>query len=62
MVHQPAGPWSDSCNACVQVPTKVAVVIKQVPTKLAFGIKALADGDENKDLKVGDVFPKAAEA
>ena len=45
---------------CAQVPTKVAVAIKQVPVKLAYGIKALADGDENKDLKVGDVFPKAA--
>ncbi len=38
------------------------MAIKQVPTKLAYGIKALADGDDNKDLLVGDVFPKAAPA
>jgi large subunit ribosomal protein L10 len=42
------------------VPTKVAISIKQVPTKLAYGIKALADGDDNKELKVGDVFPKVS--
>ena len=42
-----------------QVPTKVAVSVKAVPRKLAYSIKALADGDENKDLLVGDVFPKA---
>lgn len=46
----------------MQVPTKVAVAIKQVPVKLAYGIKALADGDDNKELLVGDVFPKAAAA
>ena len=44
----------------LQVPTRVAVAIKQVPVKLAYGIKALADGDENKDILVGDVFPRAA--
>lgn len=38
------------------------MAIKQVPMKLAYGIKALADGDDNKDLIVGDVFPKAASA
>lgn len=42
-----------------QVPTKVAVSINQIPTKLAYGVKALADGDDNKDLIVGDIFPKA---
>lgn len=36
-----------------QVPTKVARGINQVPTKLAYGVKALADGDDNKELKVG---------
>ena len=44
----------------LQVPTRVAVAIKQVSVKLAYGIRALADGDDNKDLLVGDVFPKAA--
>jgi len=34
------------------VPTKVARGINQVPTKLAYGVKALADGDDNKELKV----------
>lgn len=43
-----------------QVPTKVARGINQVPTKLAYGVKALADGDDNKEAVVGDVFPKAA--
>lgn len=43
----------------MQVPTKVAVVIKAVPTKLARAIKLLAEGDENKESLVGDVFPKA---
>lgn len=42
-----------------QVPTKVAISVKQIPTKLVYGVKALADGDDNKDLIVGDVFPKA---
>ena len=44
----------------VQVPRSVAVVIKQVPSKLARAINLLAEGDENKDLLVGDVFPKAS--
>jgi large subunit ribosomal protein L10 len=43
----------------LQVPTKVARGINQVPTKLAYGVKALADGDDNKEAVVGDVFPKA---
>ena len=42
----------------VQVPIRLAVSINQVPLKLAYSIKALADGDENKELLVGDVFPK----
>ena len=42
-----------------QVPTKLAISIKLVPTKLAVAVKQLSEGDENKDLKVGDVFPKA---
>ena len=41
-----------------QVPTKLAISIKLVPTKLAVAVKQLGDGDENKDLKVGDVIPK----
>lgn len=41
-----------------KVPTKLAVSIKGVPTKLARSIQMLADGDDNKDLKIGDVFPK----
>jgi len=44
------------------VPTKVARGINQVPTKLAYGVKALADGDDNKELKVSDVFPKPESA
>ena len=45
------------------MPTKVAVSIKQVPTKVALGVKALADGDDNKEALVSDIFPKpAAEA
>ncbi|KAL3158811.1 Plastid ribosomal protein L10, imported to chloroplast, large ribosomal subunit [Trebouxia sp. C0010 RCD-2024] len=43
-----------------QVPRKIAVSIKQVPAKVAFGVKALADGDDNKDAIVSDVFPKPA--
>eukprot|EP00884_Botryococcus_braunii_P008131 jgi/Botrbrau1/17319/Bobra.0015s0067.1 len=43
-----------------KVPTKLAVSIKGVPTKLARSIQMLADGDDNKDLKIGDVFPKAS--
>ncbi|EFN58789.1 hypothetical protein CHLNCDRAFT_48119 [Chlorella variabilis] len=45
-----------------QVPTKVARGINQVPTKLAYGVKALADGDDNKELVVGDLFPKPESA
>ncbi|KAL4420085.1 hypothetical protein ABPG77_004350 [Micractinium sp. CCAP 211/92] len=45
-----------------QVPTKVARGINQVPSKLAYGVKALADGDDNKELKVSDVFPKPESA
>ena len=44
------------------MPTRLAVSINAVPTKLARAINLLAEGDENKDLKVGDVFPKAAAA
>lgn len=39
----------------------MAVVIKQVPTKLARAINLLAEGDDNKDLLVDDVFPKASD-
>lgn len=42
----------------MQVPTKLAISIKLVPTKLAVAVKKLSEGDENKELKVGDVFPK----
>mmetsp|Transcript_16984 Transcript_16984/g.23771 ORF Transcript_16984/g.23771 Transcript_16984/m.23771 type:complete len:257 (+) Transcript_16984:83-853(+) len=41
------------------VPTKLARSVKQVPTKVAIGISKLEDGDDNKDLIVGDIFPKA---
>ncbi|KAK9834121.1 hypothetical protein WJX84_004083 [Apatococcus fuscideae] len=41
-----------------KIPRSLAVSIKLVPTKLGWAIAALADGDENKDLLVGDVFPK----
>lgn len=41
-----------------KVPTKVAISIKAVPTKLARAINLLAEGDEDKDKLVGDVFPK----
>jgi large subunit ribosomal protein L10 len=44
------------------VPTKVARGINQVPTKLAYGVKALADGDDNKEQLVSDVFPKPESA
>ena len=47
--------------AVAQVPTKVAVSIKAVPTKLARAINLLAHGDENGDLLIGDVFPKPEE-
>ena len=43
----------------MQVPTKVAVSIRQVPAKVAYAVKALADGDDDKSKLVGDVFPKA---
>lgn len=43
----------------LQGPTRVATSIKAVPTKLARAINLLAQGDENGDLLVGDVFPKA---
>ena len=34
--------------------------IKQVPSKVAYGIKALEDTEnEARDALVGDVFPKA---
>ena len=43
------------------MPTYVALSIKAVPNKLARSIALLAEGaDENGDLLVGDVFPKAA--
>jgi len=45
-----------------KVPTKVALSIKAVPTKLARAINLLAQGDENGDLLVGEVFPKARAA
>lgn len=47
-------------HVALQVPRKIAVSIKQVPAKVAFGVKALADGDDNKDAIVSDVFPKPA--
>ena len=43
-----------------KVPTKVALAINAVPTKLGRGVSALADGDDDKTKVVGDVFPKAA--
>ena len=54
----PCGRW----ELLLQVPTRLAVSINAVPTKLARAINLLAEGDENKDLKIGDVFPKAAAA
>lgn len=44
----------------MQVPRKIAISIKQIPTKVAFGVKALADGDDNKDAIISDIFPKPA--
>ena len=38
----------------------MAVSIKQVPAKVAYGIKALAEADDDKSCLVGDVLPKAA--
>ncbi len=46
----------------VQVPTKVAVSIRQVPAKVAYGIKAIADADDDKSKVVGDVLPKPSSA
>lgn len=43
-----------------KVPTKVALAINAVPTKVGRGVSALADGDDDKTKLVGDVFPKAA--
>lgn len=40
----------------------MAIIIKAVPTKLGRAINLLAEGDENKELLVGDVFPKAEAA
>lgn len=45
-----------------QVPTKVARSINQVPARVAYGVKALADGDDNKEAVVGEVYPKAEAA
>lgn len=45
-------------GASAQVPTKLAVSIKGVPLKLARSIQMLADGDEDKQRKIGEVFPK----
>ncbi len=42
-----------------RVPTKVALAINAVPTKLGRGVALLADGDEDTTKLVGDVFPKA---
>jgi large subunit ribosomal protein L10 len=40
---------------------KIAVGIKQVPGKLAYGIKAIAELDEDKSKLAGDVAkPKSA--
>lgn len=40
---------------------KIAVGVSAVPRKLAYGVKALADLDEDKSKVVGDVAkPKAA--
>lgn len=47
-------------SIAVQVPTKVAVSIRQVPSKVAYAVKALADGDDDRSKLVGDVFPKAS--
>eukprot|EP00891_Asterochloris_glomerata_P005260 jgi/Astpho2/5260/Aster-04830 len=44
------------------VPTNLAKGIKLVPIKLARGVKQLADGDDNKEAIVSDIFPKPAEA
>lgn len=44
----------------LQVPTYVALSIKAVPTKLARSINLLAEGDEDMNKLVGDVFPKAS--
>ena len=46
----------------VQVPTNLAKGVKLVPIKLARGVKQLAEGDDNKEAVVSDIFPKPAEA
>lgn len=46
----------------MQVPTRLAVTIKAVPTKLGRAINLLAEGDDNKELLIGDVFPKTEAA
>lgn len=53
-----AGGALSAGGGCAQIPTRVAVSIKQVPLKVAYGIKALADADEDKSKLVGDVLPK----
>lgn len=45
-----------------QPATRIASGVKAVPRKLAYGIKALSELDEDKSKLVGDVAkPKAAE-
>lgn len=48
-----------TCVLVVQIPTKVAIGIKLVPTKVAIAVNklAIADGADDKERKVGDVFP-----
>ena len=45
----------------LQIPTKVAIGINLVPTKLAIVTNKLAQGDgteaQDKNLLIGDVFP-----
>lgn len=49
------------CVVCVYLPSYVRVGIKAVPRKLAYGIKAISELDEDKTKIVGDVAkPKAA--
>lgn len=46
-----------------QVPIRVALAIKAIPTKLSRGIKTLADADEgDKSKLVGEVFPRKGAA
>jgi len=42
----------------IGIPTKLAMVTKMVPTKLALAVNALTEGDD-KTKTVGEVFPKA---